>query len=297
MQLSKIECRQRRIRAIRERLMRCPTHQTNLEDVVTDTRVHYNIGKTQNSPVHVPTFLWKNDGDPAIKVASFTLFICHHCVLKSTPIQNFFQKLRKHLLPRIQEELGREAVTFPDRSSVGTVLSDNELHNFVFLKNDRIYHHNLTRFHFTTYDVRRGTDIINPGTSRCNIMLLADEADCSSNSHHFLYARVLGVYHANVIYTGPGMRGYEARRLDFLWVRWYDLVDPASSGWSTSRLDSVRFLPTNRDDAFGFVDPKDVLRGCHIMPNIQKEKRYANGVGVSRCAKDGKDYNCYYVGR
>jgi hypothetical protein len=67
--------------------------------------------------------------------------------------------------------------------------------------------------------VRRGTDIINPGTSHCNIMLLADNADAadgSSNLHHILYARVLGVYHANVIYTGSGMRDYEARRLNFL---------------------------------------------------------------------------------
>ena len=131
-------------------------------------------------------------------------------------------------------------------------------------------------------------------------MLLVDNTDAtdgSSNLHHFLYARVLGVYHANVIYTGPGMRDYKARRLDFLWVRWYEVVDPASSGWSSSQLDCVRFLPMSRDDAFGFVDPTDVLRGCHIMPNFAKGKRHADSVGVSRCAKDGKDYNRYYVGR
>ena len=89
----------------------------------------------------------------------------------------------------------------------------------------------------------------------------------------------------------------EHRRLDFLWVRWYEVVDPASSGWHSSKLDSVRFLPMNEDDAFGFVDPQDVLRGCHIMPNFAKGKRHADGIGISRCAKDGKDYNRYYVGR
>jgi hypothetical protein len=204
--------------------------------------------------------------------------------------------------------LRREAASRPEHPGLGTAPSDTGSAStldggacrFVFLKKDRIYHHKLSRFHFTTYDVRRGTDIINPGTSRCNIMLIADNPDSTEGSsivHHFLYARVLGVYHANVVYTGPGMLDYEARRLDFLWVRWYEIVDPASSGWNKSKLDSVRFPPLNGEDAFGFVDPKDVLRGCHIMPNFAAGKRHADEVGTSRCAKDSKDYRCYYVGR
>ena len=182
-----------------------------------------------------------------------------------------------------------------DLEAVNVVHSDQS--GFVFLKNDRIYHHKLTRFHFTTYDVRRGTDIINPGNSRCNIMLLADNAEGSSNSHPSLYACVLGTYHANVIYTGPGMHDYNARRLDFLWVRWFEVVDPESSGWGNSKLDCVRFPPMNGDNAFGFVDPKDVLRRCHIMPAFAKGKRHLDGVGISCCAKDGQDYHRYYVGR
>src|SRR5712692_5079797 len=101
------------------------------------------------------------------------------------------------------------------------------------------------------YDMWWGTDVINPGTSRCNVMFLADnadDADRSSNLHHFLYACVLGMYHANVIYTGTGMCDYEARHLDFLWVQWYKVVDSMSSGWSTSRLDCICFLPMDRDD-------------------------------------------------
>jgi hypothetical protein len=93
-----------------------------------------------------------------------------------------------------------------------------------------------------------------------------------SNQHHFLYTCVLGVYHANVIYTRPGMYDYEARRLEFLWVRWYEVVDKVSSGWNSSRLDCVHFPPMNRDGAFSFVDPKDVIHRCHIMPNFTKGK-------------------------
>jgi hypothetical protein len=295
-QLAKIERRQRRIRMIREKLQLLNS-QGEVEDVADSPQAQYSMGLSQKWPVHVPTFLKKNEGDPAIQVRSF--------MLSSLPspnvMQNFYSKLKGHLLPRIREMLQQEAATLPEPSGLRMASDDrlppptDEDSKFVFLKKDTIYHHRLSRFHFTTYDVRRGTDIINPGTARCNIMLLSDTTDL----HHFLYARVIGAYHANVIYTGTGMRDYEARRMDFLWVRWYEVVDPASSGWGSSKLDSLRFLPINRPNAFGFVDPKDVLRGSHILPNFNfaKGKRHADGKGVSCCAKDGKDYHRYYVGR
>jgi hypothetical protein len=71
--LSKIERRQRRIQTIREKMHRLPRQANLPEDVVNNPRVQYNIGKTENFPVHVPTFLQKNDGDPAIK-ANIVLF-------------------------------------------------------------------------------------------------------------------------------------------------------------------------------------------------------------------------------
>ena len=141
------------------------------------------------------------------------------------PRQNFLLKLKEHLIPQIQMVLLQEATALSEPSSrlssdTGPFhSSDRNAYNSVFLKNDCIYHHKLIRFHFTTYDVQHGSDIINPGTSHCNIMLLADDAEGSPiSSNHFLYAQVLGGYHANVIYTGPGMCDFEARRFDFLWV-------------------------------------------------------------------------------
>ena len=53
----------------------------------------------------------------------------------------------------------------------------------------------------------------------------------------------------------------------------------------------------NKNYSFGFVDPKDVLRGCHILPAFAKGKRHKDGIGISHCAKDGNDYNQYFVGR
>lgn len=81
--------------------------------------------------------------------------------------------------------------------------------------------------------------------------------------HRFLYAQLLGVYNANVIYTRVGMRNYEAHRIEFfkLWVRWYEVLEPLDSGWRILRLDRVRFPRMDDEDAFasGFVGPKDKL--------------------------------------
>ena len=66
-QLSKIEQRQRRIHMIRENLN--GSHlQRDPEHIVIDPNMRYNMGTSQNFPVHIPTFLQRNEGDPAIKV-------------------------------------------------------------------------------------------------------------------------------------------------------------------------------------------------------------------------------------
>ena len=134
-------------------------------------------------------------------------------------------------------------------------------------------------------------------------MLLADGRDHvdsstgSSHLHRFLYARVLGVYHSNMIYSGPGIRDYKAYSFDFLFVRWFEVINHASSGWASSTLNMIRFVPMHESDSFGFVDPRDVLRECHILPAFAKGKKHADGVGISRFAKDGKDYKQYYISR
>ena len=205
------------------------------------------------------------------------------------------------MLPRIQAVLEGEAKTCPELSTAVNMFPpslDDTTRNFVFFKRETLYQHKTVRFNYTTYDMRRGTDIVKPEGPRCNIMLLANHTSGSnsSNLHHFIYARVLGVYHAEVIYTRPGMQNFEARTFQMLWVRWYEIVDPGSSGWDSSTLDMLRFPPLCQDNSFGFVDPEVVLRGCHILPAFDKGKREYN-VNVSRSARDNKDYLLYYVGR
>jgi len=61
-------------------------------------------------------------------------------------------------------------------------------------------------------------------------------------------------------------------------------------------LDPVCFPPMQEVDSFGFVDPDDVLQGCHIIPVFSKGKHRETQHNISCCAKDSKDYMLYYVG-
>lgn len=217
--------------------------------------------------------------------------------------QDFVPKLKEHLLPRIKDIIQKEA-SDRDADSVTNVAglsalhsaSNEPEHNKVFIKNDRIYRHNLARFNYTTYDVRRSQDVINPRTSHRDIMLLANNMDNANDSNHpFLYARVLGIYHANVIYAAGN--DYTPRRMEFLWVRWFKYDQIRSVGWGDLKLDPLRFPPMAAEGAFGFVDPKDVLRGCHILPAFANKRARADGVGLSALAQDAKDWSRYYVNR
>jgi hypothetical protein len=166
----------------------------------------------------------------------------------------------------------------------------------VFFKDDRMYSHCFFRLNYTTYDVRREQDVIHPTSSHRDIVLLATSGDHCTN-HQFLYARVLGVYHVNVIYTGAGMLDYRPRRLDFLWVRWFEYVGDKSVSWADCTLDSVRFPPMASEGAFGFVDPDDVLRSCHIVSAFESGQVHSDNVGLSRCADDSHDWRFYHVNR
>ena len=217
-------------------------------------------------------------------------------------MQNFVSKLKSHLLPRVKTALLEEGA----QSSMDTEVSPaavDQAQDRLFILSDRIYKHHLLRINYTTYDVRRSQDIINPGTSHRDIMSLAsnpdDDSDTegSSPEHPFIYARVLGIYHVNVAYAGMGMHDYVTRRLDFVWVRWYDYVGTESLHWSDRRLDSVRFPPMASEHAFGFLDPRDILRGCHVVPAFVDGKLHCDSISMSQFAQDVHDFKRYCINR
>ncbi|KAF9468095.1 hypothetical protein BDZ94DRAFT_1287378 [Collybia nuda] len=102
------------------------------------------------------------------------------------------------------------------------------------------------RVNYTTYDMRRDQDSLNPHT-HCDVMVLSPETE--QNAHPFWYARVLGVFHTKVLHTGPNSHNRSIQNMEFLWVRWIGFVPEA-----------------DESPAFGFLDPSLVLRGCHLVP-------------------------------
>ncbi|KIK13245.1 hypothetical protein PISMIDRAFT_119194, partial [Pisolithus microcarpus 441] len=161
----------------------------------------------------------------------------------------------------------------------------------LLIRSNRIYQHRILQVNYTTYHVRCRQDIFNPTTDHCDIMMLAapentDESETIHQCHHrFCYARIIGIYHANVQYIGPGCSSYLPRRLDFLHVRWFEQVPP-NPGDVLCSLDVLRFPPMNEDGTFDFIDPADVLWGCHLIPAFAKGRSHPDRTSVSSLSKD-----------
>lgn len=211
-------------------------------------------------------------------------------------LQNFLPKLKSHILSRVLSILRQrnpEPQALPSSST-------NVDSNFILFKHDRIYRHNIMRVSYTTYDVRREEDVLHPSACQHNIVVLDDrvndDAAPSGPFHPFTYGRVLGIYHVNAVYVGPGMTDYQPIRVEFIWVRWYRRVSTYDS-WTAHKLDRLKFYSVEDADAFSFVDPSDVLRGCHIIPRFREGRRHTDGKGASLCARDALDWKEYYVNR
>jgi hypothetical protein len=125
-------------------------------------------------------------------------------------------------------------------------------------------------------------------------MLLKHHGDSNDDDHdsNYRYAKVLGIHHVNVVRAG---NVYESRRLEFLFVRWYESVQ--SHAWETRTLGRVCFMPMADHSAFGFVDPGVVLRACHMIPAFSLGQRNPSESGISALAGDQYDWREYYVNR
>jgi hypothetical protein len=95
-------------------------------------------------------------------------------------------------------------------------------------------------------------------------MVLSPETGCQA--HPFWYARVLGVFHARILHTGPLATNRSIQHMEFLWVRWFGVVPRYRYGHRAARLPKIGFVPDSDPLAFGFLDPSLVLRGCHLIP-------------------------------
>uniref|UniRef100_A0A8H8CGN3 Uncharacterized protein n=1 Tax=Psilocybe cubensis TaxID=181762 RepID=A0A8H8CGN3_PSICU len=258
-QITRHQCRERLLRTISEREKRSKKTST---DILQQAPSNYSTSNVSNAP-HVPfiesdalpptlpqlhhhisadkrlkdnvhRWLYTNEGDPALK--------------------NFIRDLKNHLLSRL---LGHTA-----DSDDYLYYSDEDRYN-VQIVNNLMFRHKLLRINYTTYDVRRQQDTINARTHADIMTLSGNTAD---NAHPYAYGRVLGIFHVDVQHRGPLSTSNQTHRMNFLWVRWFELDPNYVGGWKTKRLHRVRFINSSSSLAFGFLDPADVIRASHLIP-------------------------------
>lgn len=123
------------------------------------------------------------------------------------------------------------------------------------------------RINYTTYDVRRDADTINP-TSYPDIIV-----NSGSDTQAFWYARVIGIFHALVSSSHGGVGENSFRRMDFLWVRWFGM-EPGRYryGIRNARLPKIGFVEATDPYAFTFLDPAQVIRGVHLIPAFSEKR-------------------------
>ncbi|KAG9085750.1 hypothetical protein FS749_004132 [Ceratobasidium sp. UAMH 11750] len=252
------------INAIQERLdKRARNGATDDKEVLyqQDTGP-YNIGQTDRTKdaVNIPLWVHSQGHNLAVKF--------------------FIHSLKQHLLSRITGD--------PNSTELGMIT----------FQADRMYRHSTLHINYTSYDVRRQHDTINPNTP-CRHILLPNDIQGNPSGHPFLYARVLGVYHANVRFHGR-----PPKRMDFVWVRWLDYDNKEPGGWDFSRLDRLSYGRCRNDsellDAFGFIDPSNIIRAAHLIPDfnsgITGSPFPANSEPLICDSNDG-DWEYHYVNR
>jgi len=200
-----------------------------------DLDIRYQLSNSRKDPVNIYTYVCENQHDPA-----FTGFI---------------PKLKDHLLGRL---LNRDY----SGDTYGE-FSDEE-RNTVRIAGEQIYRCKTIRINYTTYDVRRDGDTINPRTYP-DIMVKSPET--GPHAQPFWYARVIGIFHASVSSCHPGVTEKSTCRMDFLWVRWFG-VEPGRyrHGFRYARLPKIGFVESTDEYAFTFLDPTQVIRGSHLIP-------------------------------
>ncbi|TEB29008.1 hypothetical protein FA13DRAFT_1602778, partial [Coprinellus micaceus] len=238
--------------------------------------IHHFIGTNQNTPVSLNSFR-----------------------VPSPDCSTFVPNLQKHLLPRVVPHTERqhlERVTAEGLEFIRPELGPVQLDwSSVYPKGWRIFSHKIIRIKYTTYDVRRREDVIHIGSDVCNVMIANPAYADDQTLPPYRYARVLGIYHADVSYTGevfPGVRCLQPTRLEFVWVRWYIINQPKDD---MVPLESVSFPPVDSPESTAFLHPNTILRAAHLIPRFHKGRVYEDGQGRSHMARDAYDWNEYYV--
>jgi hypothetical protein len=178
--------------------------------------------------------------------------------------------------------------------------SPSDRRNVILVKNT-IYRHKVLRVNYTTYDLRRAQDSLNPRIQgHGDVMVLSPEnEEENKNPHPYWYARILGIYHANVRHLGSNSKSDQSQHMEFLFVRWFGRELTPEPGWKAKRLLCLGFVPGNDETAFGFLDPAQVIRGVHLIPAFawgHVTKYLPQRSVIARGLKEpDEDWQSYYV--
>lgn len=115
--------------------------------------------------------------------------------------------------------------------------------------------------------------------------------------HPYWYARVLGIYHMDVwINAGGPIKKLE---IEVLYVRWLAPLTDHQSGLHCARLPKLAFVEDSDRDAFGFLDPSQVIRSVHLIPAFSCDRGTSSlrhGKSFGRQGDELDDWEAYYVG-
>lgn len=167
--------------------------------------------------------------------------------------------------------------------------------NRVRILDNRLYSVACMQVNYTTYDVRREQDIINP-RNHSDVMVLSRENE--PGHHPYWYARVLRVFRAYVRHCGRDSQNSSVQPIEILWVRWFGTVPGYRHGSTVARLPKVGLVPDSDPAAFGFLDPSLVIRGCHIIPAFcdgRTTDLLRAGPSLGRAPHEVDDWSTHYV--
>ena len=135
--------------------------------------------------------------------------------------------------------------------------------NSIHFIGSKIYSIQTCCFYYTSYDLQQECDMVNP-CMHPDIMLQSPTTEEGAEFHW--YAQVLGVYHVNVWAENSAIHGgRNVRCMDFLWVHWFGEEPGYHSGFCQAHLPKISFVECTDDFAFSFVDPANVVNGCHLI--------------------------------
>ena len=236
---------------------------------------HHHIAAQSTDSIDLYQWVYSEEkqGDPALKVCR--LSPCTRPQPLTFP-QNFIPKLKDHILMRLLHQ---------EDNTTTRSFSNEERAKLIILQ-DQLYFHSTITVNYTTYDGRRESETLNPRT-HADIMTLS-----RGDTHPYEYSRILGIFRVKFLYP---CLGNKAQEIDMLWVRFYELDNTYRAGWEARRFYRIHFTNSTKGDAFGFLNPQDVLRAAHLLPGFRYGRTRALLPGsLARWKSEGDEDWMYY---